>query len=172
MLLCTISFVYTSAPLMHSVPLCTRSFVYTSAPLMHNVPLCTISFVYTSAPLTHCIICMQRISGTRLINFPRTWGEQRTPNAWSRIQFSLCSCKNRQISVRSERYAKCSQMVQHRFAILSSHMRIWFANRSQAVHKPFCALVYTRLYIFQVYHCVPWGCATVNLTWYTMAQKS
>ncbi len=53
----------------------------------------TYNFVYTSAPLTCCAICVRRVSGTRLINFPLTWGDQRTLGAWRRIQFSLCSCK-------------------------------------------------------------------------------
>ncbi len=42
----------------------------------------TQNFVYTSVPFTRCTIRMRRISGTWLINFPRTRGEQRTPGAW------------------------------------------------------------------------------------------
>ncbi len=34
--------------------------------------------------------------------------------------------KTRQISVRGEWYVNCSQMAQHRFAVRSTHMRIWF----------------------------------------------
>ncbi len=49
-----------------------------------------LSFVYTSAPLTCFAIRVRRISGAQLINFPLTWGEQRTPGARRRIQFSLC----------------------------------------------------------------------------------
>ncbi len=52
-----------------------------------------LSFVYTSTPLTRWDIRVRRISDAWLINFPRTWGEQRTPNARGRIQFPLCSRK-------------------------------------------------------------------------------
>ncbi len=41
-----------------------------------------LSFVYTSAPLTRCALRMWRASSARLINFLRTWGEQRTPGEW------------------------------------------------------------------------------------------
>ncbi len=37
-------------------------------------------------------------------------------------------------------------MAQHRFAVPSTHMRIWFANRLRAVRELFGELVYTRLY--------------------------
>ncbi len=47
-----------------------------------SVPSCVYSFVYTSATLMRCVVCMRRVSGARLINFPRTRGEQRTPGAW------------------------------------------------------------------------------------------
>ncbi len=50
----------------------------------------TLSFVYMSAPLTCCVVRARRVSGMWLINFPRTWGEQRTPDAWRHIQISLC----------------------------------------------------------------------------------
>ncbi len=53
----------------------------------------TLSFAYTSVPLMRCAIRVWCVNGTRLINFSRTWDEQRTPNAWRCIQFSLCSCK-------------------------------------------------------------------------------
>ncbi len=36
-------------------------------------------------------------------------------------------------------------MAQHRFAVPSTHVHIWFANHLRAVCKPFSALVYTRL---------------------------
>ncbi len=29
-----------------------------------------------------CTVCVWRISGTQLINFPQTWDEQRRPSAW------------------------------------------------------------------------------------------
>ncbi len=41
-----------------------------------------LNLVHTSAPLTRCVIRMQHVFGARLINFPRTWGEQRTSGAW------------------------------------------------------------------------------------------
>ncbi len=60
----------------------------------------------------------QFVLGARLINFLRTWGEQRTPGASN----SLCVCaKNRPISVRGEWYA-------NHCAIHTT--RIWFANHS------------------------------------------
>ncbi len=40
-----------------------------------------LNLVYTSAPLMRCTICVWCLFGTRLINFPRTWGEW-TPVAW------------------------------------------------------------------------------------------
>ncbi len=77
-----------------------------------------LNFVYTS---------VLRCSSTRLINFPQTWGEQRTPSASS----SLCvSTKNQQILIFGEWYANCSQMAQCRFAVPSIHTCIWFANHS------------------------------------------
>ncbi len=44
-------------------------------------PRSTLNLVYTSVPLTHCAIRMRRVFGARLINFPQTWGEQRTSGA-------------------------------------------------------------------------------------------
>ncbi len=44
---------------------------------------------------------------------------------------SLCVCaKNRPISVCGEQYSNRSQTAQCRFAVPSTHMRIWFANHS------------------------------------------
>ncbi len=40
-----------------------------------------LSFVYLSAPLMRCAIRVQCVGGVQLINFLRTWGEQRTPGA-------------------------------------------------------------------------------------------
>ncbi len=65
----------------------------------------TLNLLYTSAPLTRCAVCVRRVFGPWLINFSRTWGEQRTPGAaWKgqpmhgkdtrHIQFSLCSHTN------------------------------------------------------------------------------
>ncbi len=52
---------------------------------------------------------------------------KRTPGAYS----SLCVWeKNQQILVRGEQYANHSQMVQHRFAVPSTHTHIWFTNHS------------------------------------------
>ncbi len=54
------------------------------------------SFVHTSAPLTHWAVWVRRVSGLQLINFPQTWGEQRTlvhGKDSRRIQLSLCSWK-------------------------------------------------------------------------------
>ncbi len=53
------------------------------------------------------------------------------------------------ISVCGEWYANHPQMVQRRFAVWSTHTRIWFANHSRAVCKPFSVLVYTRFNMFQ-----------------------
>ncbi len=95
---------------------------------------CFLNLVYTSTLLTHCAIRVRRIFGARLINFPQTWGKQRTPGSSG----SLCvRAKNRQISVRSEWYANHSRMVQCMFAVLSTHKRIWFANCSRVVCEPF-----------------------------------
>ncbi len=66
---------------------------------------------------------------------------ERTPGASN----SLCVCtKNRQISVRCEWHVNHSRMV-HRFAVWSTHLHVWFMNRSLAVCEPFDTLVYTRL---------------------------
>ncbi len=61
-----------------------------------------LSFVYTSALLTHCAIRVRCISGVQLINFLRTWGEQRIPGAWRRIQFSSC-LRKKPINFSSQR---------------------------------------------------------------------
>ncbi len=67
---------------------------------------------------------------------------EKTPGASN----SLCDgAKNRQISVPSEWYANRLWTVLRRFAVPSTHTRIWFTNRSGAVHEPFGTLVYTRL---------------------------
>ncbi len=85
----------------------------------------------------------QFVLGAQLIKFPQIWDEQRTPGASN----SLCvRAKNQQISVSGEWYANCSWTAQCRFAVPSTHMRIWFANRLRAVCKPFGTLVYTRLF--------------------------
>ncbi len=50
---------------------------------------------------------------------------ERTPGASS----SLCvHTKNQQILVCGEQYVNCSQMAQRRFAVLSTHTHLWFAN--------------------------------------------
>ncbi len=46
-----------------------------------NVKRC-LNLVYRSAPLTRCAVCVRRVFGARLITFPRTRGERRTPGAW------------------------------------------------------------------------------------------
>ncbi len=67
---------------------------------------------------------------------------ERTPGTSS----SLCVCaKNRQILVCGEWYANRLQMAQHRFAVPSTHMHIWFENRLRVVPEPFGTLVFTRL---------------------------
>ncbi len=100
------------------------------------------NLVYTSAPLTRCAVRILRIFGAWLINFLRTWGEQRTPGASG----SLCvHAKNRQILVRNKQYANHSRMAQCRFAVPSIHTHIWFTNCSRAVRESFGVLVYTRL---------------------------
>ncbi len=43
-----------------------------------------LRFVYTSVPLMHCAVRMRHVTGTRLINLSRTWGEQRTTSARKR----------------------------------------------------------------------------------------
>ncbi len=40
--------------------------------------------MYTSVPLTCCTIRVRHVFDVQLINFTRTWGEQRTPGAWKR----------------------------------------------------------------------------------------
>ncbi len=103
--------------------------------------------VHTCEPQVNQTVCKQFALGAQLINFLRTWGEQRTPGASN----SLCvRSKNRQILVHSERYANCSRMVQHRFTVSSTHTRIWFTNRSRAVSEPFDALVCMRLLKYQL----------------------
>ncbi len=64
---------------------------------------------------------------------------ERTPGASS----SLCVCaKNRHILVHGEWYVNRSRMGQHRFAIPSTHTRIWFANHS--AHSCIRGFIYTR----------------------------
>ncbi len=54
----------------------------------HSPMTCYISLyvvynlVYTSAPFTCYAVRMRRVFGAQLINFPWTWGEQRTSGAW------------------------------------------------------------------------------------------
>ncbi len=43
-----------------------------------NVP----NLVYTSVQLMHYAVHVRHVFGARLINFPRTSGEQRRPVAW------------------------------------------------------------------------------------------
>ncbi len=61
--------------------------------IMYNICLTSklkkLNLVYTSAPLTCWAIRVWCIFGTRLINFLRTWGEQRTPSAWKGHSGSL-----------------------------------------------------------------------------------
>ncbi len=65
------------------------------------------------------------------------------------VSSSLCSRKKPtnfgQISVCGKRSANHSWTAQRRFAVLSTHTRIYFANHLRAVCKPFTVLVYTRL---------------------------
>ncbi len=61
---------------------------------------------------------------------------------------SLCVlAKNREILFRSERYANYSRMVQRRFAVPSTHRRIWFANCSSGLQIIRRACVYEALHI-------------------------
>ncbi len=71
---------------------------------------------------------------------------QRTPGASNSL---YVRAKTQQISVHSEWYAHRLQTPQHRFTVPSTHTRIWFANHSQAVHKPFAVLVYMKLNILK-----------------------
>ncbi len=80
-------------------------------------------------PLKFCIheraVRMRRISWGRLINFPQTWGEQRTPGAWkehpAHSVLFVFTQKTNKYRLRT---------VQRRFAVPSTHTRIWFANHS------------------------------------------
>ncbi len=86
-----------------------------------------------SAPLTHCAICARRVFGARLINFLRTWGEQRTPGAWKGhpaypVLFVFAQKTDKfQFTANGMNHLR---MAQRRFAVPSTHMRIWFANHS------------------------------------------
>ncbi len=97
-----------------------------------------LSFVYTSAPLMRCTVRMRRISGARLINFPQTLGEQRTPNAWGRIQFSL-SLHKKLTNFGSQR-AVCKLFADGAAQVCSP-----IQTYEHLVREPFGALVYTRL---------------------------
>ncbi len=104
--------------------------------------------LYTQA----CRLCAAPFAcGARLINFSRTWGKQRTLRCMERTtsaSSSLCvRAKNQQISVHRDWCANHSRTEQHRFAVPSTHTRIWFVNHSQVICEPFGALVYTRLKI-------------------------
>ncbi len=70
---------------------------------------------------------------------------ERTSGAFS----SRVRVKNRQISVRGEQYVNHSRTAQRRFAVWSTHTRIWFAKRLRVVCKPSGVLVYTRLEIHE-----------------------
>ncbi len=106
-----------------------------------------LNLVYMSAPLTRCAVCVRWVFGVRLINFPRTWGEQRTPGAWKRhlvhpVLFVFVQQTDKfQFAANGMRTIRrwCSAGTQ-------SHPHIR-AFSSRAVCEPFSALVYIRLYI-------------------------
>ncbi len=58
--------------------------------------------------------------------------------------------KNWRISIRSKWYANRSLTTQHRFAVPSTCTRVWFANHSRAVRKPFGSHACTRLKMLQL----------------------
>ncbi len=76
--------------------------------------------------------------GVWLINFLRTCGEQRTPGAWRRIQFSLCSHKKpTNFGLR--------RMVWEPFADSAAQVHSPIHTYTHLVREPFDVLVYTRL---------------------------
>ncbi len=101
---------------------------------------------------------MGQVSGARLLNFPQTWGEQRTPNAWRCIQFSLCSRKKpTNFSSRQmvcEPFADGAVQVHSPIHIYAHLVREPFANHSactgnitQTYEKKFwCKLSYRSMF--------------------------
>ncbi len=72
-----------------------KAFAFAHSLLLYHLHIPFLSVVYTSVPLTHCAICVRRVSGAWLINFPRTWSEQGTPWCMERTpgaSSSLCVC--------------------------------------------------------------------------------
>ncbi len=88
---------------------------------------------------------MRHVFGAPLINFPRTWGEQRTPDAWKvylahPVLFVFTQKTDKFWFAANRMRTVCGWCS----AGLQSHPYIR-AFSSQAVCEPFGALVYTRL---------------------------
>ncbi len=99
-----------------------------------------LTLVYTSALLMCCAVRVWHIFGARLINFPRTCGEQRTLSAWKdtwRIQFSFCSHKKP--TNFGLRWMVCKP-----FADGAAQVRSPIHPYAHLFCEPFGALVYTR----------------------------
>ncbi len=100
-----------------------------------------LNLVYSSAPLTCWAIRVWRVFGTRLINFPRTWGEQRTPGAWKKhpahpVLFVFA----KKLTNFDSRRMVCEPFADSA-AQVCSPIHIY----AHLVREPFGALVYTRL---------------------------
>ncbi len=102
--------------------------------------------LYTRA---HHLCAAPFACGARLINFPQTWGEQRTPSAWkghpTPSSFLCVRAKNWQISVCGEWYANHSQMARRKFCRPVHTYAHLVCKPFARVREPFGVLVYTRL---------------------------
>ncbi len=72
----------------------------------------------------------QCVFGAPLINFPQTWGEQKMPGAWKGRPAHPVLFVFAQKTNKFQFAANGMRTVQRRFAVWSTHTRIWFANHS------------------------------------------
>ncbi len=79
---------------------------------------------------------LHRLRAVWLINFPWTWGEQRTPGAWRRIQFS--SCLRKKPTNFGSRWTVCEL-----FADGAAQVRSPIHRYAHLVHKPFTSGLWT-----------------------------
>ncbi len=113
-----------------------------------------LNLVYTSAPLTRCAVCVWRVFGAQLINFPQTWDKQKIPGTWKgHPGHPVLLVFAQKLTNFESRRMVCELFADG--AVLSTHMRIWFANHSarlciRAFRKPaICSITshFPRVYI-------------------------
>ncbi len=102
-------------------PLC-KSYVAFHKPCIHKRAAYALCRLHVAR-----IWCTVNSFSTNLRRAKDTLCMERTPG----ISSSLCVCaKYRHILVRGEWYVNHLRMAQRRFAVLSTHKCIWFANSS------------------------------------------